>query len=157
MPIFTGCVYFYDTGMARQGKLKRHDGSEVNAMAAKMSVNASLPSLHDKSYSPLGLCVPQAILEENPVFHIRDRNKQRHGLLHRYACKRVRHEREASRFHNSWNSCSMLPKYIRNYLRRSEIQNFPGVACPRTPFMRSAYFWNPPANFCLRPCVCYQI
>ena len=37
-----------EAGMARQGKWKRHNGSEVNAMAAKMSVQASLPSLHDK-------------------------------------------------------------------------------------------------------------
>ena len=39
-----------EAGMARQGKLKRHDGSEANAMAAKMSVKASLLSLHDKRY-----------------------------------------------------------------------------------------------------------
>ena len=51
--------------MARQGKLKRHDGSEVNAMALKTSFNASLPSLHDKPYSSLVLCIPQAILEQN--------------------------------------------------------------------------------------------
>ena len=30
-----------EAGMARQGKLKRHDGSEVNARAAKTSVKAS--------------------------------------------------------------------------------------------------------------------
>ena len=44
--------------MARQGKLKRHDGSEANAMAAKTSVNASLPSLHDKRYPYLTLRSP---------------------------------------------------------------------------------------------------
>ena len=33
--------------------------------------------------------------------HIRDRNNQRHVLLQRYACKRVRLEREASGLHNS--------------------------------------------------------
>ena len=54
-----------EAGMARQGKLKRHDSSEVNAMDAKMSVKSSLPSLHDKPYPSLGLCVPQAILEES--------------------------------------------------------------------------------------------
>ena len=83
-----------EAGMAAgQGKLKRHDGSEVNAMAAKTSVNASLPSVPDKTYPSLGLCVTQAILEENPVFHIRERNNQRDVLLQRSACKlkRVRH------------------------------------------------------------------
>ena len=53
--------------LASQEKLKCHDGSEdqVNAMAAKTSVMASLPSLHDKPYPYLGLCVHQAILEES--------------------------------------------------------------------------------------------
>ena len=37
-----------EADMVRQGELKRHDGSEMNAMAAKTSVNASLPSFHDK-------------------------------------------------------------------------------------------------------------
>ena len=50
-----------EAGLARQGKLKRH-GSEgqVNAMAVK-----SLPSLYDKPYPSIGLCVPQAILEDS--------------------------------------------------------------------------------------------
>ena len=39
-----------EAGMARRGKFKRHDGSEANAIAAKTSVKASLPSLHDKWY-----------------------------------------------------------------------------------------------------------
>ena len=64
--------------MARQGKFKGHDGSEVNAMTAKTSIKASLPNLHDKPYPSLGLCVPQAILEETPVLHIRNRNNKRH-------------------------------------------------------------------------------
>ena len=51
--------------MARQGKLKCHDGSEVNAMAAKTSVKVSLPNLHDMMYPSLGLCVPQAILKDS--------------------------------------------------------------------------------------------
>ena len=109
-------------GMARQGKLKRQNDSEVNAMAAKTSVNASLPSLHDKPYPSLGLCVPQLILEKTPVLQICESNNQRHGLLQSYECKRVHLERDASGLHNSWNSCSILQKCIRNYLRRSEIQ-----------------------------------
>ena len=36
-----------EVGMTRKGKLKCHDGSEVNAMAMKISVNTSLQSLHD--------------------------------------------------------------------------------------------------------------
>ena len=44
-----------EAGLARQGKLKRHDGLEVNTMAGKISVKASLPSLHDKPYTSLGL------------------------------------------------------------------------------------------------------
>ena len=54
-----------EAGLARQGKLKCHYSSEVNAMAAKMSVKASLPSFHNKSYTTLGLCIPQAILEDS--------------------------------------------------------------------------------------------
>ena len=41
-------------------------------MAAKRSVKASLPSLHDKPYPSLELCVPQAVMEETPVLHICD-------------------------------------------------------------------------------------
>ena len=121
--------------MAGHGKYKRHDDSEVNAMAAKTNVNASLASLHDKPYPSLGLCVPQAILDESPVLHIRGRNNQRHVLLHRYACNRVRRglEREASSLHNSCYSCSILPKYIRKYLRMSEIQIFLGGMPPPEP------------------------
>ena len=78
-----------EAGIVRQRKLKRYDGSGVNAMAAKTSVNASLPRLDDKFYPTLGLFVPQAILEETPVLRIHDRNNQRRVLLQRYACKRV--------------------------------------------------------------------
>ena len=42
-----------EADMARQGKLKHHDGSEVNAMAAKTSVKTSLPNLHNKQYIPI--------------------------------------------------------------------------------------------------------
>ena len=42
-----------EADMARQGKLKHHDGSEVNAMAAKTSVKTSLPNLHNKRYIPI--------------------------------------------------------------------------------------------------------
>ena len=53
--------------LARQGKLKLPDGSEiqVNAMAAKMSVKALLPSFHDKLYPSLGLCIHHVILEDS--------------------------------------------------------------------------------------------
>ena len=47
----------------------------MNAMAAKTSVKASVPSLHDKPYSSLGLCVPEAILEDSTF------NNQRHVLV----------------------------------------------------------------------------
>ena len=80
-----------ESGMARQGKLKRHDGSEMNAMAAKTSVKASLPSLHDKSYPSLGLCFPQAILEDR--LHIRDRDNQ--VTFYRACTPRARGERFA--------------------------------------------------------------
>ena len=49
-----------EAGMARQGKLKRHDGSEANKMAAKTSVKTSLPS-HDKRYPSLTLRSPSAL------------------------------------------------------------------------------------------------
>ena len=116
-------------GMVRKGKLKCHNDSEVNAIAADMSVKASLTSIQDKPYPSLGLCVSQAILEETPVFHICDRNIQRHVLLQRYACKRSRLEYEASSFENSWNSCSIL---VRNDFGRPEIQNNFWEACPQT-------------------------
>ena len=140
-----------EAGMAGEGKLKHHDGSEMNAMA---SVNASLSRLHDKCYPSLGLCIPQAILEENPVLHIRDCNKQHHVLLQRYACKHVCLEREASRLHNLWNSCSILPKYIKNHLKRSEIQKCSWGACPQIPLVGALHvLLEPlPANFCLFPC-----
>ena len=67
--------------MTRQGKLKRHDNLDVNVMAAKTSVKASLPAIHYRPYPYVGLCVPQAVLGENPILHIRDRNNQRHVLL----------------------------------------------------------------------------
>ena len=43
------CRYIGAMGMARQGKLKCHHGSEINAMAVTMSVKVLLPSLHDKA------------------------------------------------------------------------------------------------------------
>ena len=138
-----------EAGMARQGKLKRQDGSGVNAIAAKTSVNVSLSSFHDKPCTSLGLCVAQAILKETPELRIRNRNNQRHILLQRYACKCVRLKHKASGLHNSWIFCSILPKCNRNYLRRSEIQNILGNMPPCPPcgrtmhaFMRSAYCWK---------------
>ena len=64
----------------------------------------------------LGLCVPQAILEETPVslLHIRDRNNQRHDLFQR---KYVRLEREASGSHNSWNSSENASETISEGLK----------------------------------------
>ena len=85
-----------EVGLARQEKLKRHDGSEdqVNAIAAETSVKASLPSLHDKPYpflrSPSDL----------EGLHIPDRSNQRHVLLQHYASKRLYRKREASGLHN---------------------------------------------------------
>ena len=67
--------------MATQGNLKRHDGSEANAMAAKMNVKALLQCLNDKLYPSLGLCLQQMILEETPVLHICDHYNQCHGTL----------------------------------------------------------------------------
>ena len=122
-------------GEARQGKLKRPNGSEVNAMAVKTSIKVSLPSLHDKTYPSIGLRIHQAILEETPVLHIHDHNNQRHVLLQRYAYKRVRLEREASSLHNLWNFCSILPKRIRNYLKGLKSKIFLGGACPHTLLM----------------------
>ena len=65
-----------------------------------------------KPYPSLGLCIPQAILEENPVLHIHDCNNQHHILLQRYACKRASHEHEASSSH----SCGILALYSENTL-----------------------------------------
>ena len=93
-------------------------------MAAKTSVKASLQSLHDKPYPSLGLCDPQAVLEETPVLHIHDCSNQCHVLLQCYACKRVRLECEASGLHNLW---SILRKCIKSNPRRPEIQNVPVV------------------------------
>ena len=103
-----------EVSLARQGKLKRHDGSEVNAMAAKTSVKTLLPSLHDMSYPYLQLCILQAILEGS-TFAIAIIN------VTFYYSTMVRLEREVSGLHNSWNSCSILGKCSRNDLRRPEI------------------------------------
>ena len=95
--------------------------------------------------------------------HIHDHNNQRHVLLQRYACKRLRLERKASRkasgLHNSWNSSSILRNCSRNDLRRPEIQIFPGGHSPLPPlwshythiYALCVLQENPPANFCLHP------
>ena len=84
-------------------KGNRND-SKVNAMCAKTSVKASVPSFHDKSYPSLGLCDPQTILEETRVLHIRDGNNQRHVLLQHYVCTlcTLRARGDRSGFHNSY-------------------------------------------------------
>ena len=82
---------------------------------------------------------------------IRARNNHRHVLLQRYACKRVRLEREASGLHNSWNSCFILRNRSRNDLRRPEIQNLSrGIPVDR-PCARIYLLMETPANFCLCP------
>ena len=102
------------------------------------------PESSRQTYPSLGLRlrVSQAILEETPVLHIRDCNNQRHVLLQRHVCKRVRLEREASGLHNSW---SILRKCIRNDLRRPEIQKFPRKACPQNSLVGAlrAHLWAP--------------
>ena len=121
-------------GMAKQGKLKRQDDSGANAKAEKTSVNVSLSSFHNMPYTSLGLCVAQANLKETPELRIHNSNNQRRILLQRYACKCVHLEHKASGFHNSWNSCSILTKCIRNYLRRPECQISWGI-CPQVPLV----------------------
>ena len=54
--------------MVKEGKLKCHDGSNINAIARKTSIKALLLDLDDKPYPFLGLCIPQAILEETLYF-----------------------------------------------------------------------------------------
>ena len=62
-----------EVGMTRKGKLKCHDGSEVNAMATRMSVNVSIESsrevvpifrtLYSTSYREGKPCTPHSRLQ----------------------------------------------------------------------------------------------
>ena len=141
-------------GMARQGKLKRHDGSEdqENAMAAKTSIKVSLPSLHDKPYPSLGLCVPQAILEDF-TFAIAINN------ITFYYSTTLASVYASSTRRAVCIICRILALYSeksRNDLRRPEIQNFLGVF-PQTSLVHAlcahlCAAGTPPVNFCLRPC-----
>ena len=67
---FTFSDHFVQWVWRGKKKLKRHDGSEVNAWFLKMSVNASLSSLHDKSYPCLGLS-PSDLGKKNCTLHSR--------------------------------------------------------------------------------------
>ena len=55
--------------MARIGKLKRHDGSEVNAMDAKTSVEASLSIFPHKRYPSLTLRSPSDLGGNTSTLH----------------------------------------------------------------------------------------
>ena len=68
-----------EAGLARQGKLKRLDGSEVNAMAVKTSVKASFPKTSAKA------SLPRTLRSRSDLgrLHFRDSNNQRHVLLER--------------------------------------------------------------------------
>ena len=99
-----------EVGMTRKGKLKCRDGSEVSAMATRMSFNVSIESLHDKSYLSLEHCTPQAIVKENHVLHIHDCNNQYHVLLQLYTSKHVCLEREATCLHYLLNVLFYTPK-----------------------------------------------
>ena len=125
------------SGFGRQGKLKRPDVSEVNAMAAKTSVKASLPNLHDKR-----LCIPQAILEDS-TFVIAIINVTFYYSATQ-ACKRTRLEREASGLQSSYNSCSK--NAAETILEGLNYKIFLDLPCERAmcAFMRSAYCWKPP-------------
>ena len=87
-----------EADLARQGKLKHLNGSEhqVNAIAAKTSVMALLPSSQQVVPILRTLCSPSDLGGLN----ICDRNIQRHVVLQHYTCKCLRLQREASGLHN---------------------------------------------------------
>ena len=62
-------------GEAREIETSRRFRGECNGCENECQCVA--PSLREKPYPPLGLCVPQAIIEETPLFHIHDQNNQR--------------------------------------------------------------------------------
>ena len=113
--------------------MKRHDGSEVNATAAKTSVNRSRVFTTSLTHS-LALAFPKrswrnslystlAIAINNVTFYYSA------TLTSVY----IRLERDASGLYNSLNSCFILPICIKNYFRRPETQNVPGGAYPPEP------------------------
>ena len=55
--------------MVRKGKLKHHDSSEVNAMDAKTSVEASLSIFHDKRYPSMTLRSPSDLGGNTSTLH----------------------------------------------------------------------------------------
>ena len=58
-------------GMARQKKLKCHDGLGTSAVVVKMSFNSSLPCLHDKLYPSLRLHSPSDLGMSTCTLHSR--------------------------------------------------------------------------------------
>ena len=114
-----------EAGMVKQTKLKRHDGSKANACngcenecqgVAPESLRQAVPifdfafpkrSWRKHLYSTFAIAIINVTI-----------------LLHRYACKRVGLESEASSLHNSLNS------FFRNDFRSPEIQNFLGWHAP---------------------------
>ena len=117
--------------------MKRHDDSEVNATAAKTSVNRSLVFTTSLTHS-LAFAFPKrswrkslystlAIAINNVTFY--------------YSATLT--SVDASGLYNSLNSCFILPICIKNYFRRPETQNVPGGAYPPEPLMgalREHYF-----------------
>ena len=131
--------------------MKRHDGSEVNATAVNRSRVFTTSPTHSLAFAfpkrswMKSLCSTSAIAINNVTFY----------YSATLACVYIRLERDANGLYNSLNSCSILPKCIKNYFRRLETQNVPGGAYPQNPlvgalrehyFMRSAIA-EPPCEF----------
>ena len=140
-----------EAGMARQRKLKRHDGSKVNAMAAKTSVKVSLPSLHDMMYPSVGLCVPQAILKDstfvitiiNVMFYYSATLSSVYVSSARRAVCIIRGILALY----SENAAETISEGLKSKIFLGGIP--PDAPCVN--FMHSKYCWNPPVNFFLRP------
>ena len=136
----------YIINMARQGNLKHHDGSEVNAVAARTNVKASPRVFTTSRTHPWDFAFPKRSLRK-PLYSTSTIKIINVRFIKSYACKCVCLEREASGLHNSWNSSSILRKCIRNEVRRPEIQTFPGGHAPRPSSWARVgftYCWKPP-------------
>ena len=83
--------------LLRQEKLKHHDGSEDQCNGCKNECHGVAPESSRQAVPILRTLYSPSDLGG---IHIRNRNNQHHILLQRYACKRLRLERDVSGLHN---------------------------------------------------------
>ena len=144
-----------EAGLARQEKIETSRRFRGKCNSYENECQVSLPSLHNKPYPSLGLCFPQAILEDstfaiaiiNVTFYYSATLASVYASSTRLAVCIIRGILALY----SENAAKTISEGLKSKIFMGGIPPDP-LVCGLRAHLCSA--GNPPVNFCLHPCMC---